>query len=295
MLPRAVSLGPRRPLRLGHDAEMNACIDLGRRFVCAILTVVVAFWASEARPDEKRDVESVYDDSYAAVYDLLWMESDKYKWEVDQITATIRTPQSEVRILDSGCGTGTHYSYLAKSYEVVGLDISDAMVRVAKQKNPGGQFVVGDMKNRSLFDQASFSHIISMYEATFYNRELGTILGNYSHWLRDDGILVLETIDPEKLTDRVRSDNPPRYRQQTEKLTKVAWWKLPEKDGVVIYHEELRFNNGQEVVKEHLLYLPRLSDLEDLASKQGFRLTGKKPSPFFPEEVLYVFAKRTQP
>jgi hypothetical protein len=151
------------------------------------------------------------------------------------------------------------------------------------------------MKDRSLFERGAFSHVISMYEATFYNRELGAILGNYSHWLRDDGVLVLETIDPKRLATRVNSGNPPRYRQQTETLTKVAWWKLPENEPAVIYHEELRFANGQEAVREHRLYLPPLGDLEDLASNQGFRLSAKKASPFFPEEVLYVFEKRIQP
>lgn len=270
---------------------MKATVHLRRGAFCALLAVFIASCTIDERRDEKRDIESVYDTNYAVVYDLLWLEQNKYKWEVDEITAAIHIPRSEVRILDSGCGTGTHYSYLAKSYQVVGLDISDAMIRVAKEKNPSGQFVVGDMKDRSLFGRASFSHIISMYEATFYNRELAEILGNYSHWLRDDGVLMLETIDPEKLAERVNSNKPPRYRQQTEKMTKVAWWKLPGKDDVIIYHEDLRFSDGREVVKEHVLYLPRLSELEGMAREQGFRLSGKKPSPFFPEEVLYIFEK----
>jgi SAM-dependent methyltransferase len=272
----------------------SASLDLNTRAVCALLALFVALCATDARGDEKRDIEAVYDSSYAEVYDLLWLEQNKYKWEVDELAATIRRPQSEVRILDSGCGTGTHYAYLAKSYQVVGLDISDAMIRVARQKNPNGQFVVGDMKDRSLFGPGSFSHIISMYEATFYNKEWGDILGNYSYWLRDDGVLMLETIDPEKLAARVRSDHPPRYRQQTEKMSKVAWWKLPEKDGVVIYHEELRFTDGREVVKEHILYLPKLSELEHVAAQHSLGLSAKKASPFFPEEVLYVLEKGTQ-
>jgi len=271
--------------------------DRRRWAFCALLAVFIAACTIEERGesrDEQRDIESVYDANYAAVYDLLWLEQNKYQWEVDEVTAAIRMSRSEVKILDSGCGTGTHYSYLAKSYPVVGLDISDAMIRVAKQKNPTGQFVVGDMKDRSLFGRASFSHIISMYEATFYNREVAGILGNYSHWLRDDGALILETIDPDKLAARVNSDNPPRYRQQTETMTKVAWWKLPGKDDLVIYHEALRFSDGRELVKEHVLYLPKLTDLERMAAEQGFRLSGKKMSPFFPEEVLYVFEKQAR-
>jgi len=57
--------------------------------------------------------------------------------------------------------------------------------------------------------------------------------------------------------------------------------KLPGTDDVVIYHEDLRFSDGREVVKEHVLYLPKLTDLEHMASEQGFRLAGKKMSPFF--------------
>ncbi len=275
---------------------MNARLVVRSRAWCALLAVfVVACTIDEprdARRDAKREVEAIYDTNYAGVYDLLWLEQNKYKWELEQITAAIRKPASAVRILDSGCGTGTHYFYLAQSYPVVGLDISEAMIRVAKQKNPTGQFVVGDMKDRSLFGGSSFSHIISMYEATFYNRELAEILGNYRDWLRADGVLMLETIDPELLARRVNSANPPRYRQRTESMTKEAWWKLPGTDDVVIYHEELKFNDGREVLKEHILYLPRLSELERLATAQGFQLSGKRASPYFPEEVLYVFEKR---
>jgi len=275
---------------------MHASAELRRRLFCALLALCIAACTRDEgrhhNRNEQRDIEAVYDGRYAALYDLLWLQENKYKWEVDEVSAAIHLPPSEVRILDSGCGTGTHYSYLATSYQVVGLDISEAMIHIAKQKNPSGQFVVGDMKDRSLFGRAAFSHIISMYEATFYNKELAEILGNYSYWLRDDGVLMLETIDPDKLAQKVNSDKPPRYCQKAENMTKVAWWKLPGTDDVVIYHEELRFGDGREVVKEHVLYLPKLTDLEHVAATQGFRLSSKKLSPFFPEEVLYVFEKR---
>ena len=287
----------RRSLSRERARHLRGPLSRRRFAVCALFAALAARCAIASEPrdesaTEQRDIQAVYDTTYADVYDLLWLDQHKYKWEVDEIAAAIRIPSSEVRILDSGCGTGTHYLDLSKSYQVVGLDISAAMIRVAREKNPSGQFIVGDMKDRSLFERASFSHIISMYEATFYNREVTTIVANYRYWLRDGGVLMLETIDPEKLARSVNSDHPPRYRRQSEHMTKEAWWKLPGTDDVAVYHEELRFRDGREVTKEHVLYLPKLSTFEHVASEQGFRLSEKKASPFFPQEVLYIFEKR---
>ena len=45
------------------------------------------------------------------------------------------------RIIDLGCGSGRDAYYLIKyGYKVVGVDISEEMIRLAKAKNPGADF-----------------------------------------------------------------------------------------------------------------------------------------------------------
>ena len=71
-------------------------------------------------------------------------------------------------MLDLGCGNGRLYQILAKKQALyTGLDQSAELVGLAKAKNPGLEFVVGEMTNLPFPDQsfevvvaiASFNHI----------------------------------------------------------------------------------------------------------------------------------------
>jgi SAM-dependent methyltransferase len=56
-----------------------------------------------------------------------------------------------VRIVEIGCGSGTLARYLTGvGYEVVGFDVSPAMVRLARRKVPGAQFRVRSLTDARL-------------------------------------------------------------------------------------------------------------------------------------------------
>src|SRR5438552_12483490 len=74
--------------------------------------------------------------AYANAYDLLYHDKD-YDAECDLVEAIVaRYGVGPTRkVLDLGCGTGTHAVRLAKhGYDVVGVDRSSGMVRIAKEK-----------------------------------------------------------------------------------------------------------------------------------------------------------------
>jgi SAM-dependent methyltransferase len=85
-------------------------------------------------------------------------------------------------VLDAGCGTGRHTTYLVeKGHDVVGVDANEAMLNHAKQKLPDVEFQQGDL-NKLPFDDASFesvicglafSHLPEVAQAT---KELGRVL-----------------------------------------------------------------------------------------------------------------------
>ena len=74
-------------------------------------------------------------DKFAKYYDLMYSQYE-YEKECDYLEeifnnyATI--PKS---ILDIGCGTGTHALHLAaRRYNVVGIDLSEVQIKIAKEK-----------------------------------------------------------------------------------------------------------------------------------------------------------------
>ncbi|WP_018295475.1 class I SAM-dependent DNA methyltransferase [Corynebacterium lubricantis] len=55
-------------------------------------------------------------------------------------------PHRESRILDAGCGQGRLGGYLAqRGHQVVGTDIDEILIGVAKEKYPEGTWYVGDL------------------------------------------------------------------------------------------------------------------------------------------------------
>jgi ubiquinone/menaquinone biosynthesis C-methylase UbiE len=66
------------------------------------------------------------------------------------------------RILDSGCGSGRLYQALKnKPVDYVGIDISEELIKIAQQKNPGGKFLVTDSLSLP-FENNFFNKVFSI-------------------------------------------------------------------------------------------------------------------------------------
>lgn len=83
-------------------------------------------------------------DKYANSYDAGWKGTKSVRFYNDLIRKVEINPGDSV--LDVGCGTGTVLSYIASKTDIkgYGLDISEKMLDVAREKNPEFEFVSGD-------------------------------------------------------------------------------------------------------------------------------------------------------
>ena len=145
-----------------------------------------------------------------------------------------------------------------------------------------------------LFNAAEhFDHIMSMYEASFYNRDLDGIAGNYQFWLKPGGVLAIETIDPDLLR-RDRIGPKTRETQKHAKFSKVGWWTAAEPAGSYYYHEKISFKDGTTTLKKHMLFLPEREQLKKVFAQAGFTFLGSVLSPFFKQELIYFFKKKNR-
>ena len=83
-------------------------------------------------------------DKYARDYDAGWRGTKSARFYDDLIAALDIRPGDAV--LDVGCGTGTVLHYIGSKTEIqgYGLDVSPDMLAVAREKNPGMDFRLGD-------------------------------------------------------------------------------------------------------------------------------------------------------
>jgi SAM-dependent methyltransferase len=121
--------------------------------------------------------------------------------ECDFIEAEIGYDRN-ARILDIGCGTGRHALELARrGYRVIGVDLSESMLRQARQKSGalGLEVDFRQMDARYLDFEAEFDLAIMLCEGGFPLMETDEmnfqILRNAVHALKKPGKLIFTTLN----------------------------------------------------------------------------------------------------
>ena len=107
------------------------------------------------------------------------------------------------RVLDAGCGPGRHAKMLvARGARVTGIDISEEMVRLAREHcGSSAEFYQADFE-RARFKPASFDLIIASL-SLMYSRDLGPVFRNFGRWLRPRGRLVFSVYHPLRFFQKV--------------------------------------------------------------------------------------------
>jgi SAM-dependent methyltransferase len=98
-------------------------------------------------------------------YDLLYQDKDYVK-EVNFIENIFKNAQQPKTILEIGCGTGNYSKILMeRGYKITGVDISENMLSVAKQKC-ACNFIKGDI--RDFVINSKFDACIAMFAVMGY-------------------------------------------------------------------------------------------------------------------------------
>lgn len=136
----------------------------------------------------------------AQYYDIIYNALVDYESECDFLERLFKEhSKHKVRwILDVGCGTGNHSTILAvRGYNVVGIDRSEAMLRVARSKiaarNRSLQFKKMDMRKVSLgrrFDAALI--LFGGFTYLLNDLDIQSCLASIHRHLTQDGLLIFE-------------------------------------------------------------------------------------------------------
>jgi ubiquinone/menaquinone biosynthesis C-methylase UbiE len=97
------------------------------------------------------------------------------------------------KILDVGCGTGVPVArFLVEAgFEVVGIDFSEKMLKVARKNVPQATFVRKNMTKMD-FPDNSFDGLTAFYSIIHVPREKHTLLfKSFNRILRPDGIMLV--------------------------------------------------------------------------------------------------------
>ena len=220
---------------------------------------------------------------YAKYYDILYADKD-YEKECEFIESVFKQYSSikPAKILDIGCGTGGHLLHLAKrGYEVLGIDKSISMVRVAEEKirkhELRAEVLVADMLDFNLNEQ--FDACISMFAVINYiikTDELIKAFKNVRKHLKKGGLFIFDywygpavlTIKPSSRVKVVEKDGTKLIRTVVPELDtfnhvqRSNYYLIAIRDGVVV----------DEVREVHVLRYLFPQELIHYLSEAGFEV-----------------------
>lgn len=132
----------------------------------------------------------------AELYDLIYSGFKDYPAEAAQLAALIRREHAEAqRVLDVACGTGEHACLLAEEhgFQVDGLDLDPAFVRIARGKLSRGSVYQADMRAFQLPQQ--YDVILCLFSSIGYVKTLENVRHTFERFrdhLAPNGLVILE-------------------------------------------------------------------------------------------------------
>ncbi len=128
-------------------------------------------------------------------YDSIANEYDKlYAKPSCHIKELLNYISKDSVVLDLGCGAGNNATYLSKmGYNVTGMDLSDNMITIAKNKKSDAKFIKGDVRKLN-FKNDSCGSIISSYIFCHLSKtDVEKCLARFHDILRPGGMLFIES------------------------------------------------------------------------------------------------------
>ncbi len=206
---------------------------------------------------------------FARHYDLFYRDKD-YQGEAEYVISLLQeyAPRSE-KLLELGCGTGRHAKLLAQAgYHVVGVEASQDMVNLARERNPNMSLHCEDLRSFRMaenFDAAlALFHVIS-YQAK--NEDMRKAFRTVRNHLRPGGVFIFDCWHGPAVLHKRPVARLKRLEDGKTSIIRIAQPELiREKNQVNVHYKLLVKANGtsdeyHEVHKMRYLFVPEIRTL----------------------------------
>lgn len=215
----------------------------------------------------------------AEFYELIYQNKD-YQKEAGYIYELLNSLNIEIEgeILDIGCGTGGYLPFhLRKNVKITGVDISNQMLEIAKQKFKEITFVLDNItsvKFPNKFNLAFMMFHVINYQST--KLEVLKTFQNISSQLLPNGVLVFDfwhglaiEKDPPKKVEKEFIEKSLKLIRKTTPVVNSLTQVVDVCFDFSVYKEEKLVNQFQE---HHLMRYLYINEIKEVLTQSGFEI-----------------------
>jgi ubiquinone/menaquinone biosynthesis C-methylase UbiE len=220
----------------------------------------------------------------AKFYDRIW---GKYDYDSDVKFLNDLFKEHRCRsVIDIGCGTGNHALRLSKlGYEVLGVDISRTMLKIAKEKGKEAKvkFMQGDMRKlREIISKGNrFDAAICLgqaFSSLITNRDVDAFFSGLHKILRQNGLFVFGARNAKMINEdylnRIRLDRT-LVEKRLQLLVLVYNTRHSQNRNVIVWRPIFLMKENDKVdfqIREHKLRWIHFSVLKKMLTKNSFSI-----------------------
>lgn len=303
-------------MKLINRLKKISCLEIIFFTLFIVLILVFLFkperegFVEEKKEFIKKTGGDVFDEFYVDIYDSLVHDEKKNNYEIDRIFNSYKNPI----VLDVGSGTGHHVNLInnIENSQVIGIDNSPAMIKMAKQNYPDLDFRLANVLDTMQFPPNSFTHISCLYFTIYYIKNKQQFFENCYRWLKPNGVLVIHLVNMYKFDPIISVANPfvlvspqsytdkriTESRVKFDKLDYKADFQIDESINTdtgnlsepnAIFKEVFKFNNKKSRINEHDLYMSSQKSILSMARDVGFILQSQEEMDGIQYENNYLY------
>jgi SAM-dependent methyltransferase len=235
--------------------------------------------------DENEKYDEIYDKEFVDLYEIIYRDFSDIDHDLKIIYPKIIDnikDQNAINILVGGCGVGKLSKKIKEKYKnVVGVDISYNMLLKAQHTYPNVKFIRGNLTNRKIFEDYTFSHIFLEERTLYYNNieNIKKIIQNSLFWLKDKGFLIVQIYDPDnlQLASRYYSSKYIDNKGYVHGFTYLNdfshdcyYIRDEENKEKFDYYDKIILDDGKKRIKKTTFYIPSKEKVYDLILSNGF-------------------------
>lgn len=145
--------------------------------------------------DKAEETKNTYN-NIAALYEEKFMDMTFYDETYDRFCDLL--DNADASILEIGCGPGNITKYLltkSPSYQILGIDVAENMIDLAKKNNPSAEFRVMDAQSITTLP-TKYNGIIAGFCIPYLGpKETEAFIQNAYQLLTNDGIMYISFVE----------------------------------------------------------------------------------------------------